>query len=188
MSVRSRRLPPAALLLHCEPACLAHDGRHKSIGAMSALGQRRTPTARFNSRASLRNRPTKPRPRSLRSLCCSRGSLCSHRGHSLRNRRRGHSLRNRRRGRTTAAPAVTTAFLSSLIEAVGPLTIVLAAAFVRGWQSCVIGPATRRAYDFRIVSKADVAKRTSASRLRKRLQRWPSTTIASRPWRSSRTN
>jgi hypothetical protein len=64
--------------------------------------------------------------------------------------------------RTTAAPAVTTAFLSSLIEAVGPLTIVLAVAFVRGWQSCAIGPATYRAYDFRIVSKADAAKRTSA--------------------------
>ncbi|MGC1180522.1 MAG: hypothetical protein WA884_16240 [Methyloceanibacter sp.] len=33
---------------------------------------------------------------------------------------------------TTAAPAVTTAFVSSLVEAVEPLTIVLAVASVRG--------------------------------------------------------
>ena len=40
---------------------------------------------------------------------------------------------------TTAAPAVTTAFLSSLVEAVDALTIVLAVASVRGWQPAAIG-------------------------------------------------
>jgi hypothetical protein len=35
---------------------------------------------------------------------------------------------------TTAAPAVTTAFLSSLVEAIEALTIVLAVASVRGWR------------------------------------------------------
>ena len=40
---------------------------------------------------------------------------------------------------TTAVPAVTTAFLSSLVEAVEALTIVLAVAFVRGWRPAVIG-------------------------------------------------
>lgn len=40
---------------------------------------------------------------------------------------------------TTAAPAVTTAFLSSLVEAVEALTIVLAVAFVRGWRPAGIG-------------------------------------------------
>jgi uncharacterized membrane protein len=40
---------------------------------------------------------------------------------------------------TTAAPAVTTAFLSSLVEAVEALTIVLSVAFVRGWRPAGIG-------------------------------------------------
>jgi Ca2+/H+ antiporter, TMEM165/GDT1 family len=40
---------------------------------------------------------------------------------------------------TTAAPAVTTAFLSSLVEAVEALTIVLAVASVRGWRPATIG-------------------------------------------------
>jgi Ca2+/H+ antiporter, TMEM165/GDT1 family len=40
---------------------------------------------------------------------------------------------------TTAAPAVTTVFLSSLVEAVEALTIVLAVAFVRGWRPAGIG-------------------------------------------------
>lgn len=40
---------------------------------------------------------------------------------------------------TTAAPAVTTAFLSSLVEAVEALTIVLAVASVRGWRPAGIG-------------------------------------------------
>ena len=40
---------------------------------------------------------------------------------------------------TTAAPAVTTAFLSSLVEAVEALTIVLAVASVRGWRSAALG-------------------------------------------------
>jgi Ca2+/H+ antiporter, TMEM165/GDT1 family len=40
---------------------------------------------------------------------------------------------------TTAAPAVTTAFLSSLVEAVEALTIVLAVALVRGWRPAGIG-------------------------------------------------
>jgi uncharacterized membrane protein len=40
---------------------------------------------------------------------------------------------------TTAAPAVTTAFLSSLVEAVEALTIVLAVASVRGWRTTAIG-------------------------------------------------
>ena len=40
---------------------------------------------------------------------------------------------------TTAAPAVTTAFLSSLVEAVEALTIVLAVTFARGWGPAVIG-------------------------------------------------
>jgi uncharacterized membrane protein len=40
---------------------------------------------------------------------------------------------------TTAAPAVTTAFLSSLVEAVEALTIVLAVAFVRGWRPAAMG-------------------------------------------------
>ena len=40
---------------------------------------------------------------------------------------------------TTAAPAVATAFLSSLVEAVEALTIVLAVTFVRGWRPAVIG-------------------------------------------------
>src|SRR6516225_3007580 len=40
---------------------------------------------------------------------------------------------------TTAAPAVTTAFLSSLVEAVEALTIVLAVATVRGWRPAGLG-------------------------------------------------
>ncbi len=40
---------------------------------------------------------------------------------------------------TTAAPAVTTAFLSSLVEAVEALTIVLAVASVRGWRPAGMG-------------------------------------------------
>ena len=40
---------------------------------------------------------------------------------------------------TSAAPAVTTAFLSSLVEAVEALTIVLAVASVRGWRPAGIG-------------------------------------------------
>src|SRR4029078_6559254 len=40
---------------------------------------------------------------------------------------------------TKAAPPVTTAFLSSLVEAVEALTIVLAVASVRGWRPAVIG-------------------------------------------------
>jgi Ca2+/H+ antiporter, TMEM165/GDT1 family len=40
---------------------------------------------------------------------------------------------------TTTAPAVTTAFLSSLVEAVEALTIVLAVASVRGWRPAGIG-------------------------------------------------
>ena len=40
---------------------------------------------------------------------------------------------------TTAAPAVTTAFLSSLVEAVETLTIVLAVVSVRGWRPAAIG-------------------------------------------------
>ena len=40
---------------------------------------------------------------------------------------------------TTAAPAVTTAFLSSLVEAVEALTIVLAVASIRGWRPAGTG-------------------------------------------------
>ena len=40
---------------------------------------------------------------------------------------------------TSAAPAVTTAFLSSLVEAVEALTIVLAVVSVRGWRPAAIG-------------------------------------------------
>ena len=40
---------------------------------------------------------------------------------------------------TTSAPAVTAAFLSSLVEAVEALTIVLAVATVRGWRPAVTG-------------------------------------------------
>jgi uncharacterized membrane protein len=40
---------------------------------------------------------------------------------------------------TSAAPAVTTAFLSSLVEAVEALTIVLAVASVRGWRPAGVG-------------------------------------------------
>jgi len=40
---------------------------------------------------------------------------------------------------TTAAPAVTTAFLSSLVEAVEALTIVFAVASVRGWRPAALG-------------------------------------------------
>ena len=40
---------------------------------------------------------------------------------------------------TSAAPAVTTAFLSSLVEAVEALTIVLAVASVRGWRPAATG-------------------------------------------------
>ena len=40
---------------------------------------------------------------------------------------------------TTAAPALTTAFLSSFVEAVEALTIVLAVTFVRGWRPAGIG-------------------------------------------------
>ena len=39
----------------------------------------------------------------------------------------------------TAAPVVATAFLSSLVEAVEALTIVLAVTFVRGWRPAVTG-------------------------------------------------
>jgi uncharacterized membrane protein len=40
---------------------------------------------------------------------------------------------------TAAAPAVTTAFLGSLVEAVEALTIVLAVATVRGWRPSLLG-------------------------------------------------
>src|SRR4029078_9264613 len=40
---------------------------------------------------------------------------------------------------TKAAPPITTAFLSSLVEAVEALTIVLAVAWVRGWRPAAIG-------------------------------------------------
>ena len=40
---------------------------------------------------------------------------------------------------TAAAPAIATAFLSSLVEAVEALTIVLAVASVRGWRPAVMG-------------------------------------------------
>src|SRR6516225_2472460 len=40
---------------------------------------------------------------------------------------------------TTAAPAVTAAFLASLVEAVEALTIVLAVASVRGWRPAGLG-------------------------------------------------
>ena len=40
---------------------------------------------------------------------------------------------------TTAAPAVTTAFLSSLVEAVEALTIVFAVASVCGWRPAALG-------------------------------------------------
>ena len=40
---------------------------------------------------------------------------------------------------TIAAPAITTAFVSSLVEAVEALTIVLAVASVRGWRPAGIG-------------------------------------------------
>ena len=40
---------------------------------------------------------------------------------------------------TSAAPAIATAFLSSLVEAVEAMTIVLAVASVRGWRPAVMG-------------------------------------------------
>ncbi|MEW6455076.1 MAG: hypothetical protein AB1490_30850 [Pseudomonadota bacterium] len=40
---------------------------------------------------------------------------------------------------TTAAPALSAAFLSSLVEAVEALTIVLAVATVRGWRPAALG-------------------------------------------------
>src|SRR3989475_5145779 len=40
---------------------------------------------------------------------------------------------------TTAAPAVSAAFLGSLVEAVEALTIVLAVATVRGWRPAGLG-------------------------------------------------
>lgn len=40
---------------------------------------------------------------------------------------------------TTAAPAIVTAFVSSLVEAVEALTIVLAVASVRGWRPAGLG-------------------------------------------------
>ena len=43
---------------------------------------------------------------------------------------------------TSAAPAIATAFLSSLVEAVEAMTIVLAVASVRGWRPAVMGALT----------------------------------------------
>ena len=40
---------------------------------------------------------------------------------------------------TVAAPAISAAFLSSLVEAVEALTIVLAVGTVRGWRSAGLG-------------------------------------------------
>jgi Ca2+/H+ antiporter, TMEM165/GDT1 family len=40
---------------------------------------------------------------------------------------------------TSAAPAIATAFLSSLVEAVEALTIVLAVASIRGWRPAAMG-------------------------------------------------
>jgi Ca2+/H+ antiporter, TMEM165/GDT1 family len=40
---------------------------------------------------------------------------------------------------STAAPAVTAAFLASLVEAVEAFTIVLAVAMLRGWRSAALG-------------------------------------------------
>src|SRR5215470_11282614 len=42
---------------------------------------------------------------------------------------------------TTAAPAITAAFLGSLVEAVEALTVVLAVATVRGWRPAGLGAA-----------------------------------------------
>jgi uncharacterized membrane protein len=46
---------------------------------------------------------------------------------------------------TTVAPAVSAAFLASLVEAVEALTIVLAVATVRGWRPAALGGVTGRA-------------------------------------------
>ena len=67
---------------------------------------------RLRSHHSRRRHPTKLR-RSRRSLCCSRGSLCSHRRHSLRNRGRG-SLRRRHVATAAAVAASTTAAASAV--------------------------------------------------------------------------
>ena len=40
---------------------------------------------------------------------------------------------------TVAAPAISAAFLSSLVEAVEALTIVLAVGTVRGWRAAALG-------------------------------------------------
>ncbi|MEA2995136.1 MAG: Ca2+/H+ antiporter, family, partial [Alphaproteobacteria bacterium] len=42
---------------------------------------------------------------------------------------------------TTAAPAVSAAFLSSIVEVVEAFTIVLAVATVRGWRPAALGAA-----------------------------------------------
>src|SRR5258708_32891017 len=44
---------------------------------------------------------------------------------------------------TSVAPAVSAAFLSSLVEAVEALTIVLAVATVRGWRPAGLGALAR---------------------------------------------
>jgi uncharacterized membrane protein len=51
----------------------------------------------------------------------------------------GRAMERRQMIWTSAVPAVTTAFLSSLVEAVEALTIVLAVASVRGWRPAGIG-------------------------------------------------
>jgi hypothetical protein len=40
---------------------------------------------------------------------------------------------------TVVAPAISAAFLSSLVEAVEALTIVLAVGAVRGWRAAILG-------------------------------------------------
>src|ERR1700716_3735754 len=46
---------------------------------------------------------------------------------------------------TTAAPAVSAAFLSSIVEVVEAFTIVLAVATVRGWRPAALGAMAGRA-------------------------------------------
>jgi len=43
---------------------------------------------------------------------------------------------------TTAAPAVSAAFLASLVEVVEAFTIVLVAGTLRGWRAAIAGTAT----------------------------------------------
>ena len=69
---------------------------------------------------------------------------------------------------TTVAPAVTTAFLSSVVEAVEALTIVLAVASVRGWRpDTIFEHPKKRAAHLELIQQEGCARGQARQRAKK---------------------